>query len=390
VSILYRITGRFPSLVIARRNITRAKTRSALAALAIVIGVVAIGAIGGGSVAFKQSTFAILEEQGANNVYVQAGFDREKRTLDREDLLEIEETVGASGVVGTASKNANWVKRAGEREFVSITYTEDPRMLYDIERGEVPTNWRNSVIVSNGFAEENRIGVGDRITVLVPVETPQGTVQEKRTYRVSAVLAETAQFGVSELFLPLEETGARQYDQIQIVTSDAEEARVMADKLDERFNQRKSNLFILELSNIVRFFKNLVNSINLFLTALASISLLVAGVAIANTMLMAVIKRREEIGVLRAVGYQKGDVLRILLVESAMLGAIGTAIGMVIAVLATVLDNSVFLNDPFAFSLEALQYLGGAAAFGIIVSLVAGLYPAWRAANDRPVEALRG
>jgi putative ABC transport system permease protein len=52
--------------------------------------------------------------------------------------------------------------------------------------------------------------------------------------------------------------------------------------------------------------------------------------------------------------------------------------------------NAVFLGDPLAFSPAAVGYLGGAVAFGVGTSLVAGAYPAWRAANERPVEALRG
>ncbi|MFB6177994.1 MAG: ABC transporter permease [Halobaculum sp.] len=387
---IYRIVGRFPSLVIARRNISRAKTRSALAALAIVIGVVAIGANGGGSVAFKKSTFQLIEDQGANNVFVSPGFDAEERYLDEEDLTAIEETVGAEGVVGTSSQQAEWRKRAGRTAEISVTYIEDPRALFEIGQGEIPTNWRNSVVLSAEFARENRLGVGDRITILTQERTATGTVTTEETYRVVAVLAPTEQFGVSEVFLPFTEAGDRRYDQIQIVTSSAERASAVAAKLDEKFNGRKSKLFILELSSLVRFFKNLVNSINLFLVALGSISLVVAGVAIANTMLMAVIKRREEIGVLRAVGYQRGDVLRILLVESGLLGVIGTAVGLVIAVLATAVANSIFLGDPLAFTPEAIQYLAGAGGFGILVSVVAGIYPAWRAARDEPVEALRG
>jgi putative ABC transport system permease protein len=387
---IYRIVGRFPSLVIARRNISRAKTRSALAALAIVIGVVAIGAIGGGSVAFKQSTFQVIEDQGANNVFVSPGFDAEQRFLDDEDLKAIRETVGADGVVGTSSQSVEWRERAGRTEGISATYIEDPRVLFDVGTGEVPTNWRNSVVLSEEFATENRLGVGDRVTILTEERTPTGTVTTEETYRVVAVLAPTDQFGVSEVYLPVEQAPNRQYDQIQIVTANADRASAVAGELDEKFNGRKSKLFILELSSLVRFFKNLVNSINLFLVALGSISLVVAGVAIANTMLMAVIKRREEIGVLRAVGYQRGDVLRILLAESMLLGVIGTAVGSVIAVLATAVANVIFLGDPLAFSPEALRYLAGAAVFGILVSVVAGIYPAWRAATDRPVEALRG
>lgn len=388
--ILYRVFGRVPSFVIARRNISRAKTRSALAALAIVIGVVAIGAIGGGSVAFKQSTFDLIQDQGANNVFVQPGFDADDRTFDREELREIRETVGAEGVVGNYGGSARFRERAGRTEDVGVTYTEDPRVLYEIGQGELPTNWRNSVVIRAEFAAEHGLSVGDRVTLLTDEEVNGREITRERTYRVSAVLAETSQFGASEVFLPMERAPTDEFSQVQIAAADATAAEAIADELDREFNERESRLFILELSSLVNFFKNLVNSINLFLVALGSISLIVAGVAIANTMLMAVIKRREEIGVLRAVGYQRRDVLRVLLVESAMLGAIGTVVGMVLAVVATMIANNFFLSGPFAFTQEALLYLGGAAVFGVLVSLVAGIYPAWRAANDRPVEALRG
>jgi putative ABC transport system permease protein len=139
----------------------------------------------------------------------------------------------------------------------------------------------------------------------------------------------------------------------------------------------------------VRLFKTIVNGINVFLVGLGGISLLVAGVSIANTMLMSVIKRREEIGVLRSVGYTKCDIVGILLAEAALLGAIGAGGGLVVALAATMVANAVFLGDPLAFSPTALGYLLGAVAFGVGTSLVAGAYPAWRAANERPVEALR-
>jgi putative ABC transport system permease protein len=107
-------------------------------------------------------------------------------------------------------------------------------------------------------------------------------------------------------------------------------------------------------------------------------------------MLMAVVKRREEIGVLRAVGYTRRDIVRILLLEAALLGAVGAGVGVVLATGGTMVANAMFLGDPFAFTETALLYLFGAAVFGILTSVVAGVYPAWRAANERPVEALRG
>ena len=386
----YRVAGRFPALVIARRNISRAKVRSALAAAAILIGVVAIGAIGAGGAAFKQSQLQTIQDQGATNVYVLPGIDRAEPSFDREDVLAIEETVGPAGVVATKGGTVEWVQRAGHRQSLSVTYMEDPRSLYAVRAGAVPDDWRRSLVVSASFADEQGVGVGDRLTLVREERTAAGVVETERTYRVVAVLAETQGFGSSAAYLPLAEAPDRTYDQVRVTTRSVDGAEVAAERLRDRFNGRKDRLLVFELTSLVRLFKTIVDGINAFLAGLAGISLLVAGVSIANTMLMAVIKRREEIGVLRAVGYRKVDVLRILLVEAGLLGALGAAVGTAIALAVAMAANAVFLGDPLAFTSGAVLYLVGAVGFGVLTSLLAGVYPAWRAANERPVEALRG
>jgi putative ABC transport system permease protein len=390
VNWLYRLTGRFPSLVIARRNITRAKARSALAAAAILIGVVAIGTIGAGGAAFKQSQLQSIQEQGATNVFVSPGFDKAESYFDREDIRAIEETVGPAGVVATQSAGRELVGRAGRRESVSVTFIEDVRPLYDVGLGAIPDNWRRSAVISNDFAAERGLTPGDRITLVRQTETESGTVETERTYRVSAVLAPTQAFGVSNVHLPIEQAENRRYSQIRVTTESVERAEAAATALRERFNDRKDRLLVFELTSLVRLFQNIVNGINVFLAGLGSLSLLVAGVSITNTMLMAVVKRREEIGVLRAVGYTRRDVVRVLLVEAGMLGAIGAVVGVALSLLVVLAANAIFLGSPFAFTGESVGYLIGAVVFGVATSLVAGAYPAWRAARERPVEALRG
>ncbi|MFC7251570.1 ABC transporter permease [Halomicroarcula sp. GCM10025324] len=383
MSRLYRLTGRFPVVVIAWRNVSRAKARSALAAAAIVIGVVAIGAIGAGGAAFKQSQFQSIQEQGATDVFVAPGIDKEPGHFDREDVQAIEETVGSAGVVATRGGEAEWVRRGDRRESVSITYMDDPRSLYTINDGAIPENWRRSIVVSNEFAREHGLGPESRLTLALDEDTGA-------TYRVVAVLAATQGFGSSDVYLPIEQAPAREYDQVRVRTRSVDRAESTADALRERFNDREDRLLVFELTSLVRLLKTIVNGINVFLTGLGSISLLVAGVSITNTMLMAVIKRREEIGVLRAMGYGKADIVRILLVEAVMLGAIGVVVGLTIAFVVASIANAIFLGDPLAFTSDSLLYLIGAAAFGILTSLIAGAYPAWRAANERPVDALRG
>ncbi|WP_396613734.1 ABC transporter permease (plasmid) [Haloferax sp. S1W] len=390
MSWLYRIVGLFPRLVIARRNISRAKARSILAAASILIGVVAIGAIGAGGAAFKQSQLQNIQDQGATNVFVSPGFDKEESYFDREDLKAIEEVVGPAGVVATKSKEMEIVRRNDSREPVSTTYIDDPRVMYEVGRGEIPENWRRSIVVSHDFASGRGVAPGDRLTLAPEQDAESEQTQTERTYRVVAVLEETQSFGASEIYLPIEQAESRHYGQVRITTRSTDRAEAVAAALRERFNDRKDRLLVFELTSLVRLFKQIVNGINTFLAGLGSISLLVAGVSITNTMLMAVIKRREEIGVLRAVGYGKMDIVQILLLEAALLGALGSAVGIIIALGVAVMANSIFLGNPFAFSQSALVYLVGAVAFGILTSIIAGVYPAWRAANERPIDALRG
>jgi len=390
VSRLRRLATRFPSLVIARRNVSRAKARSALAVAAIVIGVVAIGAIGAGGAAFKESQLRTIQEQGAADVFVFPGVDKESGSFDREDLKRIEETVGGTGLVATRSGDVQWVRRGDRRESVSVTYIDDPRALYAVEAGTVPENWRRSLVLSEEFADEFDLAPGDRVTLAREESTPTGTVEAERTYRVVAVLAATQGFGTSEAYLPTEQATEPGYGRVRVTTGSVDRADAAATALRERFNGRANRLLVLEFTSLVRLLEQIVNGVNVFLTGLGSISLLVAGVSITNTMLMAVIKRREEIGVLRAVGYTKVDVMRILLVEALLLGAIGAAVGVTVALLLAMVANAVFLGDPFAFTGDAVLYLVGAVAFGLLTSLAGGLYPAWSAANERPVEALRG
>lgn len=389
MSWFYRLSGRFPALVIARRNLSRAKIRSGLAITAILIGVVAIGAIGAGGASFKQSQLNTIRDQGATNVYVFPGIDKAESTFDREDVLAIETTVGSAGVVATKEVDREFQPRGADQATVSVTYLEDPRALYTVADGSIPRNWRNSIVLSGAFAAEHGLGPDDRIT-LFDEDDETGAVTEERTYRIAAVLEETQAFGVSDAYLPIEAAPDRTYGQVRITTQSVDEAEVAASRIRERFNGRKDLVLVFELTSLIRLLKQIVNGINVFLAGLGSISLLVAGVSIANTMLMAVIKRRQEIGVLRAVGYEKTDILRILIVEALLLGAIGSVIGVLIAIGITMAANAVFLGDPLAFSPESIPYLVGAVGFGLLTSLVAGIYPAWRAANDRPVESLRG
>ncbi|MFW5935237.1 MAG: FtsX-like permease family protein, partial [Halolamina sp.] len=96
-------------------------------------------------------------------------------------------------------------------------------------------------------------------------------------------------------------------------------------------------------------------------------------------------------GVLRAVGIRRGEVLRMILTEAGLLGVIGGGVGAVAALGVGLLLNQVLFDDPtLVFQWASMQYLFFGFAFAVVASLLSGLYPAWKAANERPVETLRG
>ena len=117
---------------------------------------------------------------------------------------------------------------------------------------------------------------------------------------------------------------------------------------------------------------------------LGAIALLVGGVGVANTMIISVLERRREIGLRRALGSSRGQVLGQFLVESVLLSALGGATGVLVGVAVTV-GYAAGQHWPAVIPLFAV--FGGVGA-GAVVGAVAGVYPAVRAARLTPTEAL--
>ena len=135
---------------------------------------------------------------------------------------------------------------------------------------------------------------------------------------------------------------------------------------------------------------------NLGLAIIGLIALATASLGIINTMVMSIIERRREIGVIKSLGADEADIRIMFLSESAMIGAIGSTLGIICGWIGTRIVSMIMqaimskegmpVFDPFAMPLWLILL---AFAFGVVVSLLAGLYPAARAAHVDPVLALR-
>jgi len=400
--LLYR---RLPAVGMAVRNLARTRRRSALAALGIVIGVFAITTLGMFGTALKVRADQQFSYVGNEVVVEPAGSGRE-RTLTRRQIVEIDRVT--EGTVVPIRRGFTTFERRGERTGGSrgpvdadagggggggddertrsarLYGIEYPGTVYHARNGTVRSPLESGVLVGSVVAEREGLAPGSVVTI------------DNRSYRVHAVLANYTDAGYSSLevrhavVVPPGAIDATGYHEAVIVTENQSAANRTAETIRERFDGPVERVEVQGPGRFARDVADFYSALNLFLLGLASISLTVAGVSILNVMLMSTVERREEIGVLRAVGFQRGHVLRMILAEAAVLGVIGGLVGVGASGLVGLAVFEFMLDDPTAlFRGRVYFYAGLGFAFGVLTGVVSGAYPAWSAANERPVDALR-
>jgi hypothetical protein len=181
------------------------------------------------------------------------------------------------------------------------------------------------------------------------------------------------------------------YDEMVIRAATLEAAAELVDLLQERGYEVQSLELMLDMMNKAMIV------LETMLGSIGGLALFVAAIGIANTMVMAVYERTREIGILKAVGAAPGDIRRLFVAESALIGMLGGVVGTVGGWLLGLGLNEAFLaylrwqEIPMegTFFVVTGWLVALAMGFAIVVGLLAGLYPAARAARLDPLEALR-
>jgi putative ABC transport system permease protein len=151
-------------------------------------------------------------------------------------------------------------------------------------------------------------------------------------------------------------------------------------------NRDLPQVYALDIAALEPLIDRILDKATVFPVVLAAMSLFAGAVIIANTVALAVLERRREIGVMKALGAKGGTVLRLLLLESGIVGLMGGAMGMAMAIIASVVLDNLVLNIPSTFD---PLVIGGIIALAVVLALAASIISALPASREKPLIVLR-
>ena len=258
---------------------------------------------------------------------------------------------------------------------------------------------RSRVAIIGSKVREKLFGSSDAVGEFIKIRN-----QSVRILGVLPAKGQVSAFNVDDLVLLPHSTaqkdilGINYFNEIFIRVKDGADVDLAAGDITATLRDlhnitdpEKDDFFVLTQKDIVQRLSTVTSALTIFLAMIASISLVVGGIGIMNIMLVSVTERTREIGLRKALGATNSDILRQFLLEAVILtvsgGASGTLLGIGLAFIASVILNTRFhLAWPFQLPLSAIILGVGMAS---VVGLAFGLYPAKKAAQKDPIEALR-
>jgi len=394
---------------LALRSIRLHFLRSTLAVLGIVIGVVAIATMGMMGANMTLSVTEQLSEMGNVLVVTESregggggmsgpggpgGGSDDDDFIPEEQFKDIERIASKYGTVYALYSESDTFE-VGDEERRATIYGLDQDVIPEIltlSSGAFPKS-TSSVIIGPSLAGRLDLTLGSKIDIGDPDEGATTTVRvvgiiEERGMSMD-LNTDSAIIGSEKLFTGIY-GGEGEYRQVNIILDDINEAGNVSDEIEEQMNKKEEQVSVQDSSRMLENITETLGTMTSFVMAIAGISLLVAAVSIFNVMMMSVTERIREIGILRSIGTQKGEVRKMFIYESAILGGLGAVIGAVASLtIGWVVVLAMVGSTDYFFAPASLMYVPFGMAIGFGTCVLSGVYPAWSASNLDPIEALR-
>jgi putative ABC transport system permease protein len=358
--------------------------RTLLAIIGIIIGVMTISSVGIFGNSLKMSTIELFQDV-ANEIVIYPSFPDGYNSIDHQTLRIIDKMADIKIAIPVKSESG-LITLGKKKAYVTIYGLEEDgvKELFDLKSGSVSLAG-NNVVVGSILAEKFNLRVGSKIGL------------ENHSFRVAGILEEKGRSfdinpdrGIIISERTFDTLYSGEYEMVIVKTVSIDNVEEVSKTIKDVINKRETKIRVWEMKNILESINRAFTYISRFLMAIAGISLLVAGVSILNIMLMSAIERTKEIGVMKAIGASRKEIMLIFLLETLILGAIGSSIGGFLSILGGYgIDLIILKSTKYIFIPKTALYVMEGVVFGLGVSIISGLYPAWKASNLEPIEALR-
>lgn len=413
------------SFQLALNILIHSKLRSWLTIIGIVIGIAAVVAIVSISEGAKQSLEERLSGLGADIITVTPGFSQasgrsggfrgpgggnnnvaasqeDAKNLTSKDVLVINSIDNVDLVMGIVSDRGK-LTYSSKSSTVSVQGV-DPRIFKDITTEDIAQG--RFLTISDSFSV---VLGGNIIEKTFDGEIPlnSNVIIEERSFKVVGITEEgnTAYIPEEIARSIFDDIGEKEYDSISVKVIDVEISENTSELIDNKLMLSRGILFEKDKDFTIsssRSFQETItsslNTISLFLGAIAAISLLVGGIGIANTMFTSVLEKTKEIGIMKAIGAKNSDILTIFIINSGLIGLVGGIGGVILGTITSNIigsmggiggSNGGGFTRMFSQTLITPELIIFSLLFSVIIGMIAGVVPAYRASKLKPVDALR-
>lgn len=407
------------------RNLRRSKTRTILTSLGVLIGVAAIITLVSVGIAMQTSVTSQFESVGdlsilnvyPNNIRLGPFVPRrteEVKILDEDAINSIKKIEGIEALSPVYVLPDVLLKVGRLESSASLTGIEPKKVekiAGELEKGRYITKSdKYAVVVGSKFQEtfyNPKTGTSETVNILGKMlkinikRFIEGKV-EKKTYifRVVGILKEKGTQDDYSIYAPINtviginewRTGRtikpeiNGYNRIIVKVKDVDSVNSVAKRMEDM------GFVVFSIQAIINSVSTVFRILQFILAGIAGISLLVAGIGIVNTMTMSIYERTRQIGIMKAIGASNTDILWMFLSEAAALGFLGGLGGILLSLLLNYIIthfSSTIVSGTTLKVAAPLWLILFAVVFATVVGLIAGLIPSYRAANLKPVEALR-
>ena len=381
------------TLKMAMKSIFANKMRTFLTMLGIIIGVfsvIVMVSVGQGATSDVTSK---IEEMGSNLLNVNIKDNTVE--FDMENLEELSFVEGVERLTPSISSSATVKFGAESEDSMSISgvnenYTEIQNFQLSSGRfiSPIDVDFRNKVAVLGSETVENLFGtdnpVGSEISLNGDKYLVVGVLEEKES---------TSMGSSNDVVIVPYSTVMREFKISSIMSialqgSDEVESDAIVENIEEyllEMYEDEDSYMVFNQEELLSTLNEITGTLTLMLGGIAGISLIVGGIGIMNIMLVTVSERTREIGIRKAIGAKRSNILTQFLIESSVISCMGGLVGIVLgAVINNVISNLMGITAVMNLTVVALAF-----GFSLFVGIFFGMYPANKASKLKPVDALR-